>query len=116
MSNPVVHFEIGCKDASSTIEFYRQSFNWDIKPAGIAATIQTGADQGINGHITALGHEPHQYVHIYIQVENIQLSIEQIKANGGSLLIGPLPTPDGQQFAWFSDVAGNTLGLITKPQ
>src|SRR5689334_9829604 len=57
MGKPVVHFEIGCRDAAKTQAFYSRLFDWDITQAGPAANINTGAE-GINGHITALGHEP----------------------------------------------------------
>lgn len=114
MGNPVVHFEIGCRDASETAAFYERCFGWataDYGPSGKA--IATGADTGIQGHITALGHEPHNYVMVYIEVPDVAAAAETVVANGGTLLIGPLAIPnDGRTFAWISDPAGNTIGLI----
>ena len=37
MGQPVVHFEIGCKDSARTQEFYAKLFDWKIVPAGPAA-------------------------------------------------------------------------------
>jgi predicted enzyme related to lactoylglutathione lyase len=59
MGHPVVHFEIGCRDNGKTSAFFSSMFGWDMQPAGPATMIQTGAESGIQGHISALGHEPH---------------------------------------------------------
>jgi predicted enzyme related to lactoylglutathione lyase len=59
MGNPVVHFEIGCKDKDATTKFYSQLFSWNLQDHGPAAMVDTASNgQGINGHITSLGHEP----------------------------------------------------------
>ena len=34
--NPVVHFEIGCKDSAKTQDFYTKLFDWKITQAGPA--------------------------------------------------------------------------------
>lgn len=113
MKKPVVHFEIGCDKLSETVEFYKEVFNWTIDLKGNSASIDTGVENGIPGHITELGHDPRKYIHIYIETEALSHDLAVIEAKGGKKLIGPLPLPDGRTFAWFQDVAGNTLGLIT---
>lgn len=113
--SPVVHFEIGCKDLLKSKEFYASIFGWTPTPIGTAADIATNSTEGIQGHITALGHEPHQYVTFYIQVDDITGTLHQIVASGGSKIIGPILLPNGSKFAWFKDPEGNMLGLTTKP-
>src|SRR5216684_2216015 len=76
MSHPVVHFEIGCRDSARTQEFYSKLFDWQIQQAGPAAMITTGGT-GIDGHITALGHEPYNYVTVYMQVDDIPAYLEK---------------------------------------
>lgn len=110
---PVVHFELGCKDIDATSRFYQSVFNWEITPKEHSNDVDTGSGVGVQGHITALGHEPHKYVNIYIQTPDIEETVAEVKENGGKLLIGPIPLPDGSTFAWIEDVAGNTVGLIT---
>lgn len=109
--NPVVHFEIGCRDSEKTQRFYGQLFGWRIQAAGPAAMISTGSEEGIDGHITSLGHEPHQYVTVYVQVEDIQGSLDKVESLGGKTLVGPTEVPGMGHFAWFSDLDGNTIGL-----
>jgi predicted enzyme related to lactoylglutathione lyase len=115
MSKPVVHFEIGCDNLSETVEFYKDVFNWIIIPNSNSATIETGKGGGIPGHITELGHDPRKYINIYIETETLADDLKLIESKGGKKLVGPTDLPDGRTFAWFQDLAGNTIGLITPP-
>jgi predicted enzyme related to lactoylglutathione lyase len=108
MANPVVHFEIGCKDSPATQKFYANLFGWKIQEAGPAAMIDAG--KGITGHITALGHEPHHYTIFYVEVDDVQAYIDKATKLGAKMLVPPVPIPTGT-FAWIQDPEGNTIGL-----
>ena len=56
MGQPVVHFEIGCRDNAKTAKFFAELFDWQMQPMGPATMINTGSATGIQGHITSLGH------------------------------------------------------------
>lgn len=112
--HPVVHFEIGCKDLAKTTAFYADLFGWTPTGIPMASLLNTNAAEGIQGHITSLGHEPHNYTTFYIQVEDINGHLEKIETAGGKKLVGPVTLPDGKQFAWFKDPEGNMVGLVTK--
>ena len=114
MGQPVIHFEIGCKDIPRTQDFYAKLFDWNIQPAGPAAMIQTGGTGGIQGHITALGHEPFNYVTVYVQVDDIGAYLAKAEQLGGKRIVGPIEIPTGS-FAWMADPEGNTIGLF-KPK
>jgi predicted enzyme related to lactoylglutathione lyase len=110
----VVHFEIGCNDLEKTSTFYKTVFDWNLKQQGSSAVIDTGVKDSIPGHINKLGpNEPQQYVTIYIETDSLELDLEKVQSNGGKVLVKPIKLPDGRVFAWFEDVAGNTIGLIT---
>jgi predicted enzyme related to lactoylglutathione lyase len=109
MAHPVVHFEIGCKDKEATSAFYAGVFGWTID-AGPMGMIETGGSGGIQGHIAALGHEPHQFTHFYIETEDVAGSLEKVTAAGGKTVVPPVEIPHGT-FAWFADVEGNVVGL-----
>ncbi|HLV81570.1 MAG TPA: VOC family protein [Chthonomonadaceae bacterium] len=115
MGQPVVHFEIGCQDKARAARFYSDLFGWQTQPAGPATLIDTGNANGINGHFTALGHEPSRYVLVYIQVDDLAPYLERAETLGGGIVVPPVQLPDGRRFAWLSDPEGNTLGLITPP-
>lgn len=111
MGRPVVHFEIGCRDKAKTAEFYGSLFDWTMQEMGPATMISTGADGGIAGHITSLGHEPHNYTIFYVQVDDVDAYLKNAESLGGKTLVPPLPIPTGK-FAWMSDPEGNTVGLF----
>jgi predicted enzyme related to lactoylglutathione lyase len=114
MGQPVVHFEIGCRDSAKTQEFFAKLFDWKITVAGPAAMIDTGAGRGIQGHITALGHEPHNYVTFYVEVDDINAYLAKAQELGGKKIVGPVEIPTGS-FAWMTDPEGNAIGLF-KPK
>ena len=111
MGRPVVHFEIGCRDRAKTGDFYSKLFGWQITAAGPASNIQTGSPQGIDGHITSLGHEPEHYTIFYVDVEDVRVALDKAIELGGKALVGPITIPTGT-FAWFADPDGNTIGVL----
>lgn len=113
MANPVVHFEIGCRNSAATQEFFSKLFGWNISPMGPAAMIDTGQIPGVNGitgHISSLGHEPHSYVTVYVQVDDLDAYIAKAVELGGKKLMGPVTIPTGS-FAWIADLDGAVIGL-----
>ncbi|GGY53447.1 VOC family protein [Parvularcula lutaonensis] len=115
MANPVVRFDIGCKDRDRTVAFYRDVFGWSGHDTGLSTEVSTG-EGGIDGAITALGHEPHNYVMVYMQVADCDAHCEKIKAAGGEIEVGPIDIPgDRGRFAWFKDPEGNRLAIFQPP-
>jgi uncharacterized protein len=109
MPNPICHFEIGCRDRAKTQQFFSQLFDWKMEEMGPGTMIRTGEDVG--GHITALGHEPHNYTMFYVKVDDVNAYLEKAKSLGGNTVVPPVPIPGGL-FAWFTDPEGNTIGLF----
>jgi uncharacterized protein len=106
---PIVHFEIGCRDKERSAAFYREAFGWEID-TGPRSSIRTGPDHEIGGRLVALGHEPHNYVTVYVSVPNVDESIANVERLGGKKLVGPIDIPSGR-FAWIADVEGTTIGI-----
>lgn len=111
MGQPVVHFEIGCRNNQKTQEFFAKLFGWKMEPAGPAIMISTGASEGIQGHITSLGHEPHNYITVYVQVDDLQAYLTSAQNLGGKTLVPPTEIPGMGSFAWLADPDGNIIGL-----
>lgn len=111
MGRPVVHFEIGCRDKDKTRAFFSELFDWSISDMGPAAMIDTqGGPIGINGHISSLGHEPHNYTVVYVDVDDVAAYLARAESLGGKTLVPPVTIPSGT-FAWFADPEGNMIGL-----
>ena len=113
MAHPIVHFEIGCQDLTKTEHFFGELFGWKLERSGLSSTIDTGSPQGIPGHMTALGHEPQHYTIFYVEVEDIQACLDKAVSLGGKVVVPPVKIPTGT-FAWFSDLDGNTIGLLKR--
>lgn len=111
MPQPVVHFEIGCRDSAKTSEFYSKLFDWKIEQMGPAGMINTGSTEGIQGHITSLGHEPHNYVTFYVQVEDLQAFLDKAAKLGGKTMVPPQVVPGMGSYAWLADPDGTIVGL-----
>ena len=113
MPHPIVYFEIGCKDRAKTEQFFGELFGWHMQANGLASTIDTGSQQGIPGHIVSLGHEPQHYTIFYVEVDDVQASLDKAVSLGGKTFVPPVKIPTGT-FAWFSDPEGNTIGLLKR--
>ena len=127
MGNPVMFFEIAGKDGESLRNFYTSLFDeWIILPFGwriphfpndILATDPTPAplaDEGIKGHIYPLPDESDfsNRISIFIQVKDLQETLNKIEKHGGHTLVTPQVLPDNMgSIAMFSDPSGNVIGL-----
>jgi uncharacterized protein len=111
MGRPVTHFEIGCRDSARTADFYSNLFDWQTQSMGPATMISTGSDEGIGGHISSLGHEPHNYVTFYVDVDDLQAYLDKAGTLGGKTLVPPVTIPGQGSFAWLADPDGNIVGL-----
>jgi predicted enzyme related to lactoylglutathione lyase len=110
MGQPVVHFEIRCRDKEKTKAFFTALFDWTTWDMGPASMINTGSSMGISGHITSLGHEPHYSTIFYVSVDDLQAYLTKAESLGGKMLVSPVAWPDGS-VAWLADPEGNTVGL-----
>lgn len=116
MGAPVIRFDIGCRDRAGAIAFYEKVFGWTPKEAAFNTEMTTGGGKGIDGAVTALGHEPHNYVMIYMEVADVTAACAAIREAGGEITVGPVDIPDGGgKFAWFKDPEGNLLAISEPP-
>lgn len=112
MPTPVVHFEIGCPDKDESRAFYETVFGWKSEGYGpFSYRFDTGSPRGIQGFTTALGHEPHRYVMVYVEVDDIPAHLAKAEAHGGKTMVPETEVPGMGWFAWLTDPAGNRVGL-----
>lgn len=109
--HPVVHFEIGCHDGETTREFFAQLFGWDISGKNDGMIINTGADEGVGGHIVELAPEWGNYVTVYVEVEDLELYLKKAGELGGKTLVPPVALPGQGRFAWLAAPEGNIIGI-----
>ena len=58
------------------------------------------------------GDIPDNYVKFYIQVDDLQVSLNSAVAKGGQIGMPPTPIPEMGAYAIFADPAGNTIGIF----
>lgn len=113
MANPVVHFEIGCRDLKKSQAFYEQVFGWSTSPYGPAIALDTLSSEGIKGFLNSLGHEPHNYTIVYVQVDDIDAVLKDIEHHGGKMMVPKIEVPGQGWFSWITDPEGTIVGLWT---
>ena len=111
MRRPIVYVEVGCRDRAAGAAFYASLVEWDVEETADSSVFSTNAGRGINGHLTALGHEPHTSTMFYVEVDDLDETLERAGSLGATTLLGPAAIPDGR-FAWLADPEGNTVGVI----
>jgi len=52
------------------------------------------------------------YVTIYVQVDDLQKSLDQAVKMGATAIVPPTPIPGIGNFAMFSDPSGNVIGIF----
>ena len=116
MGNPVVHFEIAGKNAEPLREFYSSLFDWNSSqnPDGTYG-LDPASENKVCGHIFPTTDDvpvPSNYVTIYVQVDDLQASLEKAENLGGKTCVPPQVIPGGMgSFAMFLDPSGNCIGL-----
>lgn len=110
-ARPVVYFEIRARDIDFLAPFYKEMFNWNISdgslrsiPAGIG-----GPENGIGGHIRQ---DAKSGVTLYIQVKNLDDSLEKAVALGATVTLARLQIPGGATLAAITDPEGNPISLV----
>jgi predicted enzyme related to lactoylglutathione lyase len=112
MGDPVVHFEIYGKDRETLAKFYGDLFGWNLQsqPELQYVTIDTASGAGINGGFATNEEKPQ--IIFYVEVPDIQASLDKIESLGGKTVAPPMEIPNVVTFAQFSDPHGNLIGLV----
>jgi len=134
--NPVVHFEMPAKDKARAKTFYESAFGWEMKQLDadmggymVATTVQTDENRmpkhpgAINGgFFDYADKEGFREPHLVMSVENLEASIEKVKAAGGTILGGSNPNkqspeepddiPGIGRHVSFRDSEDNLVGML----
>jgi predicted enzyme related to lactoylglutathione lyase len=117
MGAPVVHWEINSNNAQRLHEFYSKVFGWQVNANNPMnyGLVTTGSTLGANGGIGQ--NDPSQPtslppVTFYVQVSDLQATLDQVTALGGSVVAPPTEIPNMVTFALFRDPDGNVIGLV----
>jgi hypothetical protein len=112
MTHPVVHWEIGGRDAGALRDFYHKAFGWSLTDAGANYTLVAPADGGFGGGIMQTPEGTPPYVTIYVQVDDLDTALGEVQRLGGTTVVPPTVIDGTASFAMFADPEGHVVGLL----
>jgi predicted enzyme related to lactoylglutathione lyase len=116
MGCPVTQWQILAKDPERTAAFYSELFGWTIQsdnPLGYRV-VDTGSANGIQGGIWPSPPEGHNFVQLFIEVDDVSGYVERVEQSGGRTIIPPQTLPGGAVMAIMHDPLGIAFGLVSK--
>lgn len=114
MGQPVVHFEIMGEDAIRLQKFYADLFSWKVGQPAPDMGFYSLVDGESSGLAGGIGQDPSvsNRLTIYVQVPDLQATLDQAVAMGGTVVMSPMEIHGIVTLAQFADPAGNVVGLI----
>jgi predicted enzyme related to lactoylglutathione lyase len=112
MANPVAWFEVTGPDGAVLQGFYSDLFDWKIDASNpMSYGMVEAAEGGIGGGVAGGPDSPAQ-VAFYVAVPDLQVALDKATQLGGKVITPPMDVPGGPAIAFFSDPAGNRIGLM----
>ena len=120
MANSFMHVELQTKDVDKAKKFYQSIFDWRFEdmPMGNGTSytgIHVGEGTGGGMWTNPADNGPAHWL-AYVNVDNIDATIEKVKSSGGRIVQPKTEVPDMGWYSVITDPTGATLGLWqTKP-
>ena len=109
----ISHIEIPASNTRAAADFYKAVFDWNITHWDEMDYYMFQAEGGTGGGFTEVNQEnPIGKVLLYVDTPDIEASLEQIKAHGGTVVKESYLVPTVGYMATFKDPSGNLLFLI----
>ena len=107
----ICYIEMPAIDINTSAAFYKEVFGWNIRQRGDGATSFDDTVGEVSG-TWVTGRKPMTEVGLlfYIMVDDIQVTIDKVIANGGRI-VQPVGMDTPEITARFNDPAGNVIGL-----
>ena len=107
----ICYIEMPAIDINTSAAFYKEVFGWNIRQRGDGATSFDDTVGEVSG-TWVTGRKPMTEVGLlfYIMVDDIQVTIDKVIANGGKI-VQPVGMDTPEITARFNDPAGNVIGL-----
>lgn len=115
MPNPLCHFELVTGNSDSCKAFYKDVFGWafDDKSMPGYTLIDTGREPS-GAILPSPSNVAGACMNVYFNVDDIENTLDVVKAKGGKVLVPKTEIPGVGYFALFADPDGIPIG-ITKP-
>lgn len=111
----ICYVEIPALDVDRSAEFYAQAFGWQMRHRGDGAIAFDDTVFEVSGSfVTGRPPATEPGLVISIMVADMAAAAEAVRRAGGQIVHTSDPA-EGEIYAWFTDPAGNTLGLYQQP-
>lgn len=113
MGRPIMHFEIASPNLERATEFYGELFDWVVGEEQMDGyrLVQT-AEGSIGGGLLRAPEGVFPYVTVYVGVEDLRASLQEVEELGGKVIVEPTPIRGFGTFAMFQDPDGAMMGLF----
>ena len=110
----IAHIEFSTKDREASGKFFAELFGWQVQqiPEMNYATFDTG--EGVGGGLNPVQENfPAGTIAVYVHTDDIDATLAKAEQLGGKILVPKSEIPDVGWFAFFKDLSGNQIGLLT---
>jgi predicted enzyme related to lactoylglutathione lyase len=113
----ICYLEIPANKAEDAAEFYSSIFGWKVRERGDGNLAFDDSGSVSGTWVKESDRTPDERTRVYIMVDSIAESLNQIRASGGKVLTPRTDIgPNMGAFAVFADPAGNEFGLYEEPR
>ena len=112
MANTVCHVELDTTDLARAQAFYSQIFDWTFRQFTDNMLAIGSGDAHLGGLMLVSQVEPGKSPSIWIQVDDIDETLAKVQGLGGSVVTEKGPVPHVGWSAQFSDLDGNSVGIV----
>ena len=99
-------------DAAALQRFYAEAFGWQIDADNEMNYGMVGRGGGRHRRWGRWSPDGKAYATFYIAVPDLQAALDKVGKAGGATVTPPMDVPGGPTIAFFSDPAGNRIGLM----
>ena len=115
MSNTVCHIEFVTSEFKEAGELFSKLFGWKTSPSGDNYVVWQGDDPLGGGFSSEFGPQQGPGTLVYIKVEDIEATLQDVTDNGGAVVQPKTKISDEHgNFALFSDPCGTVVGLWSR--
>lgn len=111
----ICYLELPATDIARSRDFYERAFGWQTRQRGDGSTAFDDTVNQVSG-TWVLGRLPASEpgLLVYIMVADAAAAVDAVVAAGGEI-VRPVDSHEREVYAWFSDPAGNVLGVYQQP-
>jgi predicted enzyme related to lactoylglutathione lyase len=109
----VTAWQIVTRQPEKLQNFYATLFGWEINADNALGyrIVDTASERGIDGGIWPAPPDAHDFVQLFIEVDDVAAVVSRVTELGGKVIVPPQYLPDGDQISILHDPAGIPFGL-----